>query len=127
MDYKFFKICLKIVYPKKYWVDTQEVHKKSNVMSTINRRNFMLVKYGHKLSHDQNNILPYRERNLRSNRKILLKTRKFKTAKVEKSFLSKSVKYWNSLPEELKKVRDNSCFATRLKKEMLLGKINFPE
>lgn len=71
-------------------------------------------------------IAPYGIRNLRSSHKILLKTAKSNSTKFEKLFVFKSVKHWNMLPVDLKKIQDSSQFATRLKQEMLQGKIKFP-
>lgn len=59
-----------------------------------------MVKLGHKMSNDHNNIAPHRERNLRSNRKLLLNIPKIKTNKVEKTFIIKSTRYWNSITED---------------------------
>lgn len=39
--------CLKIIYTRKNWVNTDEAHKRSNILSTRNRRIFALIKYGH--------------------------------------------------------------------------------
>lgn len=44
------------------------------------------------MSFDNKNILPHSVREMRSNRKILFKTPRFTTAKVNESFTLKSVK-----------------------------------
>lgn len=48
-------------------------------------------------------------------------------SKSERSLVFKAVKLWNCLHEYLKKIQDCSNFTTRVKHELLLRNINFPE
>lgn len=47
--------------------------------------------------------------------------------KFEKAFMVTAVKFWNKIPEEIKLIRNIKQFTTRVKQELLLGNINFPE
>lgn len=64
---------------------------------------------------------------LRSNRKLLLNTITPNNSKFSKSFVYMAIEYWNSLKEDLKRLRDVKMFTTRVKTELRLEKLNFPE
>lgn len=66
-------------------------------------------------------------RELRSNRKILLNIPKSNCKQFSKSFALKSRKMWNHLNEDLKRIRDVALFVTRVRRELLQNKLNFPE
>lgn len=118
---------LKLISGRKNWAGSEQAHNKYNLLTTSKRRIYNLVKNGHMMSYTRCNLKPHNTRSLRSNRKILLLEQKAKNKKVEKSFLFKSRKMWNLIPEELKKIRDWSAFKLKLKLEMKLNNINFPE
>lgn len=86
-----------------------------------------LLKYAHKLSFRQANLREQHHRALRSNRKVLLKEPRSHSKVFDRSLVMKSVKMWKSLPEDCKKIRNIFQFKDRVKLEMLLSKINFPE
>lgn len=86
-----------------------------------------MLKYAKKISGKRCNLKDHDTRSLRSNRKLLLKETKCNNVKYEKSFKVAAIKYWNKLPEEIKRIRNIKQFATRVKQELLLEKINFPQ
>lgn len=119
--------CLRIVVGKKEWEGTEATQKKCKLLSVSNRRIFCHLKYAHKLSYIQTNLREEHTRSLRSNRKVLLKEPRSNCRQFDRCFVYKSVKWWNSLPEEFKKIRNIFQFKQRVKIEMLMSKINFPE
>lgn len=90
-----------------------------------NRRNLFLLKHAYVLSHNHIYLREEHSKSLRSNRKILLKEPRSKSKHFDKCFLFKSVKMWNKLPEDCKKIRNIYRFKTRVKLEMLNNNINF--
>lgn len=117
----------KIIYSKKAVGSQDEVHVKSKLLKTKDRRLLNLLKYGHSLSYHLTNLVEQGEHSLRSNRKHMLKPTRASKSNFEKFFVYKSIKLWNQLPEEVKELRLMFNFATRVKKELLLPSINFPE
>lgn len=49
------------------------------------------------------------------------------TSTLEKSFVIQSLKIWNGLPEQLNEIRNYNNFKLRVKTEVLLQKLNFPQ
>lgn len=119
--------CLKKITGKKKRDSTSAIQIKYNLLSTHNRRKLNLLKYAHKLSFVPGNIKEDHSRSLRSNRKILLKEQRSNCRQFDRCFLFTSIKLWNTLPEECKKIRNIFVFRTRVKSEMLCNDINFLE
>lgn len=119
--------CLKSVLGRKNWISTDNAHIKCNILKVKHRRQLMLLKYGHNLSKKPNNLKEQRNRTLRSNKKILLREARVQNCKFEKSYVVKAIKYWNSLPEDIKKIREITSFKNRTKSELMINKLNFPE
>lgn len=97
--------CLQLVKGKKHWDGTINTPEKLNLLTTVYIQKLNLLKYAHKLSFTPNNIKKRQTRSLRSNRKILLKEPRSNCRQFVKRFLSKSVKFWDSLPEDCEKIR----------------------
>lgn len=118
---------LRVIYSKKAWKGTNQAHITSGLLYLEQRRKASLLKYAHNLSYDHTKLKDTPTRNLRSAGKILLKTPAPKTKKYERSFYHQSLKMWNDLPEDYKAIRNFKLFKTRVKSELLLNNINFPE
>lgn len=118
---------LKIIIGKKKWVDTKSAHAQTNIAPTTDRRNLNLLCFAHKLSYKPYNLKPHGTRSMRSNRKLLLLEPRSYCQAYDKSFVANCRKLWNSLPEEIKKIRDISSFKIRVKTELKLANLNFPE
>lgn len=118
---------LRIVYRKKDWPGTTAAHTESKLLSIEDRRALFLLKYAHNLSYDPANLQAKPARTLRSQNNILLKTSFPKTAKYERSYIFISIRMWNSLDEAFKQIRTFNNFKTRVKSELLLNNLNFPE
>lgn len=118
---------LRAIYPKKHWVGTHQAHIKSKLLYLNQRRNTSLLKLAHSLSYNPCNLKQPNIRILRSSRKTLLKETAAKTKKFENSYVYQSVMQWNKLSEDLKSIRNFKLFKTRVKCELLLNNINFPE
>lgn len=86
-----------------------------------------MLKYAHRQSKPEANIIKRFSRIFRSNHKKYLKIGLIETTKFEKSFVIKSFRHWNQLPEDLKQISNIFCFRNCVFKELLLGKLNFPE
>lgn len=86
-----------------------------------------MLKYAHNLSYDPANIKPPTGRVLRSSNNIILKSRAPKNTRFEKSYIHQGIRKWNSLKEDLKQIRTYNSFKTRVKTELLLNNLNFPE
>lgn len=119
--------CLRIVTGRRKWEGTRITQSKFGLLSTGNRRILNLLKYALKLSFTPGNIKEEHSRSLRSNRKLLLKDQRSYCQRFDKCFVYKSIKLWNNLPEDCKKVRNIHMFRIRIKQEMLCNNINFPE
>lgn len=119
--------CLRLVTGKKRWEGTQEAHRKANLLSVADRRNLSLLKFAHKQSYDRTNLREVHDRSMRSNRRLLLKEPRSNCRQFDKSFVLKSTKMWNNIPEDYKKIRNIHSFKNHVKIEMLLNNINFPE
>lgn len=119
--------CLRIVTGRRNWEGTSIAQSKFRLLSMSDRRKLNLLKYAHKLSYAPSNIKEEHSRALRSNRKLLLKEQRSNCQRFDKCFVHKSIKLWNNLPEDCKKVRNIYTFRTRVKFEMLCNNINFPE
>lgn len=119
--------CVRTIFGKNTGLSGDELHKKGRLLNTRTRRKMTLLKYAHQLSYHNCNLKDHNTRSLRSNRRILLKQKMAKKTKYEKCFIYQSIKLWNNLPEEIKQLRLMFNFTTRIKKELLLEKINFPE
>lgn len=117
---------LRLILGRKNWPGSEQAHAECNLFQTRKRRIYNLIKNGQKLSFTGSNLKSQNIHSLRSSRKILLKEQKAKSKKVENSFLYKSRKFWNQIPEDLKKIRDWSAFKLKLKLEMKQNNINFP-
>lgn len=119
--------CLRTIYYNKKWPGTLEAHKNINIFMTDSRRKLNLLKNAHTDSYKPSNIKEIAPRTLRSNRRVLLKTEMAKIKLYEKSHIYRSRKIWNQLSEEIKHIRDISKFKLRIKSEMKLNNLNFPE
>lgn len=119
--------CLRIIFGKKNWPGIEQAHIRCNLLYVKDRRNLSLLKYAHRLSFDRSNLREVNVRQLRSNQKLLWKTKLVKYSIVEKSFVAKAPKLWNMLPEDHKKIRNIYNFKTRITKELLQQRLNFPE
>lgn len=65
-----------------------------------------MLRYAQLKSFDRKNLRPHHNRMLRSNQRILLLETRVRHTKYSKSFVHKVIKVWNTLSEDLKKVRD---------------------
>lgn len=119
--------CLRIVYGRRAWSDTISAHKNNNILMCRDRRLLFLLKRTHGLSFTPSNLKDHNTRTLRSMRKLLLKEPRCYNSKFEKAYINVGIKLWNRLPEEVKNIRNVEGFKTRVKTELLLGKLNFPE
>lgn len=115
------------IFGKKAWPGTIIAHEQTKIFTTEKRRMINLLKNGHSYSYLPCNIKSHTERSLRSNRKLMLITARSNYTTYDKSSTARSRKYWNKLPEDIKRIRDFDKFKIRIKMEMLLNNINFPE
>lgn len=118
--------CLRIIYPRRQWINMMEAHRMSNILKKIDvlchllnlvTRCPMIIAI----------LCPTMWENFAQGGKYCWKFLGLRPLRSVRVFMLKSVKLWNSIPEELKKVLDASGLATRLKREMLQGNLNFPE
>lgn len=58
---------------------------------------------------------------------LLLKEKQVRNVKYKKSFLTVSTHLWNGLSPELKVINITQLFKTKVKSELLQGKLNSPE
>lgn len=119
--------CLRTIYGRRNWPGTEEAHPNNNLLLTKERQLQHLLRYSQIKSFDRSNLRPHINRTLRSNRKMLLNQNGVKHTKYGKSFVHKSIKAWNMLSEDIKKIRDIYLFNIRVKAEILQNKVNFPE
>lgn len=119
--------CLRTIYGPKHWPGVTESHRSNNLLMCQERRELNLLKYAHKRSFVALNLRRHMVRELRSSRKLLLNIPKSNCKLFSKSYVLESAKMWNSLNEDLKRVRDVKTFVTRVKKELHQNKLNFPE
>lgn len=106
-----------------------EMHTKSNLLFLSARRSLNLCTAVHK-----HNIVNFqfdntKSRTLRSSTCITLTIPKVRNRTFERSFVFKGIKCWNSIPELCKRIPSDEpkLFKTRVKKELLINKLNFPE
>lgn len=118
---------LRTILGKKHWVNTATAHSDCSLLYLEDRPRMFLLKSGHLQSFIPSNLVRHQPRSLRSTRKILLKSDRPRNSKYEKSYVHTRTWYWNMLPEDLKKIRIVENFKTRIYKELVLGKLNFPE
>lgn len=97
---------LRIIIGKKNWVNTITAHSRLLFLTTSNRRNLNILCYAHKLSLKSENLKSHSMRSLRSNRKLLLVEPRSHCRSYDKSFVLNCRKLWNSLPEDVKKIRN---------------------
>lgn len=90
--------CLRVIFGKKNWPGTEQAHPKCNLLYVENPRNLSLLKYAHCLSFDQSKLLDVNVHSIRSNQKILLKSKHIKGAFIERAFSVESFRLWNELP-----------------------------
>lgn len=119
--------CLRTIYGPKQWPGVNTAHRENSLLMCHERRELNLQKYAHKKSFIAQNLRRHQGRELRSNRKLLLKIPKSNCRIFGKSYVFKSRKMWNSLNEDLKKIREVKLFTTRIKRELLQNRLNFPE
>lgn len=119
--------CIKTIYGNKCWPGILNAHRENNLLLCSEGRGLNLMKYAHKKSLNASNRRPHHVRELRSNRKLLLKVTAAKNKKCSKLMYVYICKLWNSLSEDLKRIREVKLFTKRIKKELLLNKLNFPE
>lgn len=120
--------CLRVIFgSKKKWPGTKKAHVDCSLLKIRDRRMISLLKYAHIKSFNRSNVQCHNSRQLRSSRKLRLKVRKCKTRFLERSFIIRSVRLWNTLPENLKEIRNYYNFKSHVKTEVLLQKLNFPE
>lgn len=119
--------CLRTVYGTKNWPGVIKAHRDNNILLCVERRNLNLLKFAHKKSFKGCNLQQHKGRDLRSTRKLLLNLNRSKSKIYSKSYVLRSRKFWNNLSEDIKRIRDVTLFSTRIKKELLMNKLNFPE
>lgn len=123
---------LKLLIASEYmdvqnWPGTAEAHHESNLLLLKDRRDSHLLKLAQRRSFEPDNLRQSNRLMLRSANRILLKETRACNKKIGNSYIARSLKIWNSIPEELKLITDLNYFKTRIKKEMLLNNLNFPE
>lgn len=111
--------CLRIIYSKKNWDNTENAHKSNNILTCHNRRILFLLKRAHVLAFTPGNLKDHSIRSLRSMRKLLLKEPRCHNCKFEKSYISTGIKLWNCLTEDIKSIRNLENFKTRVNLELL--------
>lgn len=89
-------------------------------------RKLSLVKFARIRSHQVENKRIERRSNMRSNTALSLKVNPIRNRTYEKSFVNVSTTR-NRLPQELKLIQNTQDFKTRVKCELLQGKLNFHE
>lgn len=119
--------CLKIIFGTKSVTNLDDLYVQSRLLKTKDRRILSILKFGHRLSYVSTNLKEHGERSVRSTRKLQLKIPRAHKGKFEKCFVYRACKLWNQLPEVIKKLRLMYNFVTRVKRELLLQKLNFPE
>lgn len=119
--------CLKKIFMKKDWPGTENTHKRCNLLYVADKRKLSLVKFAHIISYRPENMREERRQNMRSNTVLLLKENHVRYEKYGKSFINISSQLWNRLPQVLKVINNTQVFKTRVKSELLQGKLNFPE
>lgn len=118
---------LRIVYLKKEWPGTETAHVNCRLLTVKNRRELNLLKYAQTRSFNIENHLITHARHLRSTNKIRLRTQIPKNKTYEISYIHRSTIMWNSLPLDIKAIRNYKQFTTRVKLELLQNNLNFPE
>lgn len=98
--------CLRTIYGSKSWPGINNAHQDNNSLMCHERRELNLLKYGHKKSFVALNLRRHKVRDLRSNRRLLLNIPISNCRVFTKSFVLRARKIWNSLNEDLKKIRE---------------------
>lgn len=124
---------LKIIYGRNTDLSTVELHRLSNLLDLKGRRKLNLLKLAFKmkergfLQSEAHEVVVKKSMFLRSHNQNRLNVVRSRYAKHEHSFSVLCVKYWNLLPENVKNTDNLKLFCTRVKREMLQNKLNFPE
>lgn len=119
--------CLRTIYGKKNWPGINMAHHEMNLFTTNKRRLFNLMVYTHELSYNPRNMKPVGKRTLRSSTKKYLKLEPPKTSAYKKSFVYIGITVWNNMCEEIKSIKNIKHYKTRVKSELKLNNLNFPE
>lgn len=105
--------CLRIVYCRRNWPGVNQAHIESQLLYLTHRRNCHLLKRAHQKAFVHSNLKDSARQTL--------------TCEYGKSYIVKSIRLWNRLPEEIKLIPDLEHCKIRVKGEMLLNNLNFPE
>lgn len=119
--------CIRIIYGTKCKSNIEKALTELNIFKIQDRSKLSLLKHAHVMSRTPGNLVKHTGRSLRSNRRKLLAIPRANNSKFEKSFLKKAVKYWNALPEDMKKIIIIHKFRTRVAAQLRQGNLNFPE
>lgn len=119
---------MRMVYGKKCRGEQMQIYlRKSNLLTTTDQRHLSLDKHAHRLSFDRTNLRQHQQRSMRADQRKLLKLIILKDVKYERAFPYKGCKLWNTLPEDIKELKNLYRFRLRVSRELLQGKLNFPE
>lgn len=120
---------LRCIFTDSKDLNTNTMHEQAGLLRLGERRTLNQCAITHKheiaqFSYDHN-----RNPSLRSSTKISLIVPRPHNRCFEKSFIYTCIKKWNGLPENLKSIPnvEVKSFKTRVRKEMDLNNINFPE
>lgn len=118
---------LRCVFINEPTMSVKDMHVKANLLSLNSRRNLNIVAIAHARKFSQFKLCPARERALRSNNDLIMSKEHANNVKYEKCFVTKAIILWNSLDRSIKAIPTVRLFKTRVKSEMKLNKLNFPE
>lgn len=131
---------LRVVYLKQKGEtgSVKTMHNDANLLLLEARRRLHLLKIAFKMHNfgclnplgvtdttSGDNVTPRMK--LRSSNQCRLPNDRVYNAKYENSFMIRCVKLWNCLDISLKQCNNINLFSLRVKREMMLSKINFPE
>lgn len=120
---------LRCVFCNNKDLSITEMHTKANLQLLSERRSLNHCTIAHKYNIENFKFDNSKCPSLRSSNRISLVIPKARNRCFEKSFVLKSIKKWNSIPELCKRIPcdETKFFKTRVKKEMMCNKLNFPE
>lgn len=110
-------------------ISVAEMHRKTNLLYLNDSRYLNQCAIAHKHNIDSFMFDNSKCPSLRSSNRIKLFVPRALNRCFESSFVLRSIKKWNSLSEHFKMIPpcETKLFKTRVKKEMIGNKLNFPE
>lgn len=120
---------LRCVYLSRTHMSIQKMHEEAGLLPLSDRRKLNQCTLAHKLNIKQFVFDHLKHPSLRSNTRITLTVPKANSQCFDNSFVLKSIKLWNNMPEHHKHIPPYSTklFKIRVRKEINCNKTDFPE